>query len=301
MPNIIVEKPLATTVEDGEEIIKAVEQNGARLFVNYANRFAPMDMATRYVVQNGLIGRPVYGEVRLDDNISVPTALWGDRSKEWASQSSTAHFLLTHVLDLIRWYFHPAEVEKVYAISQREVLKFTPDLYDAFLFLDNGMKIRVKAEWTKHIEGLVEFYLCFDGEDGTVIYNKLPGYGVQRGWRTNIGRELPQEELAAHQAALFDRGIKVQTIKKPQMYGREAMPPTALESCDWGFYNQNLVAGKAIDSVGCMVQGILEGTDEPSNWKGYGGLPNGEDGLKATKIVCAIEKSAETGREAKIS
>ena len=47
--------------------MKAVGKSGSRLFVNYANRFVPMDMATRYVVQNGLIGRPVYGEVRLDE------------------------------------------------------------------------------------------------------------------------------------------------------------------------------------------------------------------------------------------
>ena len=298
IPNIIVEKPLATTVEDAEEMIRAVEKSGARLFVNYANRFVPMDMATRYVIQNGLIGRPVYGEVRLDDNISVPTALWGDRSREWAGKSSTAHFLLTHVLDLILWYFQPVTVERVFAISQREVLKFTPDLYDVFLFFDTGMKIRIKAEWIKHMEGLVEFYMCFDGEDGTIIYNKLPGYGVQRGWRTNIGSQLSANVLETHQAELFDKGIKVQIMKRPVMQGREAMPPTALESCDWEFYNRNLVGGRTIDSIGCMVQGILEDTDEPSIWKGFGGLPNGQDGLKATKIVCAIEKSAETGTEA---
>lgn len=300
IPNILVEKPLATTVADAEAIMDAAEKNGTRIFVNYANRFTPMDMATRYVIQNGLIGSPVYGEARLDDNISVPTALWGERSKEWAAQSSTAQFLLTHVVDLLRFYFQPAEVEYVYAISQRQVLGFTPDLYDVFLFFDSGMKIRVKAEWIKHIEGLVEFYLCFGGTGGTVIYNKLPGFGVQRGWRTNVGSDLPPEALAGHQKKLLDQGVKIKIIARPPLEGREAMPPAALESAEWGFYNPDLVSIKARDSVGCVVQGILEGTDEPSTWRDFGGLPTGRDGLAATKIVCAIEKSAEDAREVKV-
>ena len=40
----------------------------------------------------GLLGPVVYGEARLDDNITVPTGLWGQRSRACAAGSSTAHF-----------------------------------------------------------------------------------------------------------------------------------------------------------------------------------------------------------------
>ena len=106
VPNIIQEKPLATTVEDAGAIYEAVERRRARLFVNYANRGAAQDIATHYVIQQGLLGPVVYGEARLDDNITVPTGLWGQRSRACAAGSSTAHFLLSHVVDLLRWYFN---------------------------------------------------------------------------------------------------------------------------------------------------------------------------------------------------
>jgi len=85
VPCVFQEKPLATTLPDAEAICEAVERHGARLFVNYANRAAPLDMATRYVMQRGLLGPVVYGESRLDDNISVPTKMWGGRSRDWAA------------------------------------------------------------------------------------------------------------------------------------------------------------------------------------------------------------------------
>ncbi|MBC8457471.1 MAG: Gfo/Idh/MocA family oxidoreductase, partial [Deltaproteobacteria bacterium] len=172
---ILSEKPLATTVADAEEMMESADKAGVRVYVNFANRFSSMCIATRYVVQEGLIGRPIYGEIRLDDNISVPTRMWGNRTVDWTSGSSSAHFLLSHVSDLLRWYLEPAEVEAVYAISQREVLKYTPDLYDAFLYWNNGVKTRVKAEWIKHIDKLVEFYICLGGEAGGIVHNKVPG------------------------------------------------------------------------------------------------------------------------------
>ena len=83
-PLIIQEKPLATELTEAEQIYEAVERSKTRLFINYANRAMPYDVATYVVLQNGLIGAPVYAESRLDDNISVPTALWGKRSREFA-------------------------------------------------------------------------------------------------------------------------------------------------------------------------------------------------------------------------
>ena len=160
VPNVIQEKPMATSVKDALAICEAAEKRRAKLFVNFANRGSAYDIATRYVIQQGLLGEVVYGEAWLDDNIIVPRGLWGERSRDWAAGSSTAHFLLSHVVDLLRWYFSPAEVQEVYAISQATVLGYTPDLYDAFLTFDSGLRVRVKAEWIKHIDELVEFYLA---------------------------------------------------------------------------------------------------------------------------------------------
>ncbi len=214
VPNLVVEKPFATNMADADAMYEAAERKGASLFVMFANRSRPLDIATRYVARQGLVGRMVYGEVRLDDNIAVPTMMWGTRTKEWAGSSTVAHFLLSHVIDLLRWSFHPAEVKEVHAISSREVLGYTPDVFDAFLTFDSGLKLWVKSEWIKHIESLVEFYICLSDSEGTIVYNKIPGFGVEAGWRANLSARVGAEELMAHQRSLIERGIDVSALVK---------------------------------------------------------------------------------------
>jgi predicted dehydrogenase len=294
VPTIIQEKPMATTAVEAVDMLEAAERAGARIFVNFSNRGSSLDRATYYVIRQGLLGEVVYGEVHLDDNISVPTRMWGGRTREWAAGSSTAHFLLSHVVDFLRWVLAPAEVIEVYAISQQKVLGYTPDLYDAFLTFDNGSKFRVKAEWIKHIDGLVEFALSFSGSEGSLIYIKRPTFGEVEGWRANVSDELTPEQLQAHQDSLLQRGINVRALlHRPS--------PTAGElkagggKLKGGFeafappQNWWRVARGFIDAV-------LEDTLTPSSWADYGPLPSGIDGLRQTQVVSAIVESAEKGK-----
>jgi len=293
VPTIIQEKPMATTVEDAEVMLEAAERVGARIFVNFSNRGSPLDRATYYVIRQGLLGEIVYGDINLDDNIVVPTRMWGPRSKIWAAGSSPAHFLLSHVVDYLRWVLG-AEVTEVYAITQRRVLGYTPDLYDALLNFDNGARFRIKAEWIKHIDGLVEFSLSFSGSEGTLTHIKRPGFGEVAGWRANVSDHMTPKDLLAHQEHLLKEGINVRALlHRPDptagalkagggelKYGLEAL--TLPE--DWW-----RVARGFIDSV-------LEDTLTPSSWASYGPLPTGIDGLRQTQVVCAIVDSAQHGR-----
>jgi predicted dehydrogenase len=295
VPNVILEKPLATTWEDALAIYEATEKHKARLFVNFANRAAALDIASHYVIQEGLLGPVVYGEARLDDNIVVPTGLWGERSRAWAAGSSTAHFLLSHVVDLLRWYFGPAEVREVYAITQSQVLGYTPDLYDAFLAFDTGLKVRVKAEWIKHIDELVEFYMCFSGRDGTLIYNKRGGFSTEPGWRANLAETVTPEQLLAHQNALLARDVKVAALlHRPE-------PTTGQLSAGGGKLQpslefRGLAAGGLMALVGHCVNAILEDSLTPESWRGNGPLPTHVDGLRQTQVVTAILRSAQTNQ-----
>lgn len=294
VPVVIQEKPMATTVEDAEAMLEAAEEAGSWIFVNYANRGAALDRASYYVIREGLLGDVVYGEIHLDDNISVPRQLWGDRSKDWASGSSTAYFLLSHVVDLLHWIMAPSEVTEVYAISQQQVLGYTPDLYDAFLTFDNGAKFRVKAEWIKHIDGLVEFALDFSGSEGSLRYIKYPGFGEVEGWRANLSGGVTAEALLKHQEALAAQDVEVRAqiqrgkaaaaaVAAAEIGPRVSLEADALPKDEW-----RLVRG--------FVDAVLEDTLTPSSWTGYGPLPTGIDGLQQTRVVSAIVQSAEEDR-----
>lgn len=299
VPNVIQEKPLATSMVDAEAIYAVVERTNARLFLNFANRGSTLDIATRYTIQNGLLGRVVYGEVRLDDNISVPTQMWGERTHEWASGSSTAHFLLSHVVDLLRWYFAPAEVTEVYAISQQEVLGYTPDLYDAFLTFNSGVKVRVKAEWIRYMDELVEFYMSFSGDEGTLIYNKRPGFGAQEGWRANLSHSLDTAALLEHRNALLRQGANLAArIHQPtpttgQLSAGGDQLALALERLGPSH-------GGVLALNGAFIDSILEGTLEPECWQGRGPLPNHLDGLRQAQVVMAIIESSRRGEPVRV-
>jgi predicted dehydrogenase len=298
VPAVILEKPMATAVREAEEMLRAVEQSGTRLYINYANRGSALDRATHYVVRQGLLGDLVYGDIHLDDSIVVPTAMWGNRSREWTAGSSTAHFLLSHVVDFLRWIAAPAEVTEVYGITQKKVLGFTPDLYDAFLSFDNGMKFRVKAEWIRHIDGLVEFAFSFSGSEGSLKYIKRPGHGEAKTWRANVSRRVTRRRLLKHTEKLAELGIPVELKEREisrEVAGfeggkafRGALERTAAVTDDWRV-------------VRAILDGIEGNSPSPPSWSAYGNLPTGYDGLRQTRIVCAIEESAELGRPVNVA
>ena len=292
VPTIIQEKPMATTVDDARRMLDAAEKAGARIFINYANRGSAMDRATYYVIQQGLLGDVVYGEAHLDDHIVVPTQLWGDRTREWAAGSSTAHFLLSHVVDFLRWVMAPAEVGEVYAIAQQKVLGYTPDLYDAFLTFDNGAKFRIKAEWIKHIDGLVEFSLAFSGDEGYLSYIKIPGFGEVDGWRANLSEKVSPEALLGHRVRLAAQGIPVRAL----VHNPEPLPGMgAVSGAKVGL--EAFAAPKdGWRVVHGFVDAVLEATLTPASWADYGPLPTGIDGLKQTQVVEAIVRSAAEDR-----
>jgi predicted dehydrogenase len=294
VPNVIQEKPMATTVADAEEMLEAAERAGARLLINYANRGSAFDRATYQAIRQGLLGEIVYGDIHLDDNISVPTVMWGDRTREWVSGSSTAQFLLSHVVDFLRWILAPAEVSEVFAISQQKVLGYTPDLYDAFLTFDSGAKFRVKAEWIKHIDGLVEFALSFSGSEGSLSYIKRPSFGEVEGWRVNVSERVTPEGLLALQDQMAQEGIFARALlHRPN--------PTAGQlKAGGGELKLGLEAFTLPQDWWRVARGfvdaVLEDTLTPSSWTGYGPLPTGVDGLRQTQIVSAVVASAESGQ-----
>ena len=286
VPNIITEKPLSTTRNDARRMRDAVQKTDSRLYILFPNRFNPLDRATRYAIQNGLIGDPVYGDVRLDDNICVPTTMWGNRSKAWAGGSSTAHFLFSHVVDLLRWYFHPADIAEVYAISQQRVLKYTPDLYDAYLTFDTGLIVRIKAEWIRRMDALVEFELGFSGKQGTLYYRKHPAFRARQGLRIDIDN-VKSTELTKHQEALARQNIKGKVISDPS-----ARTPRVLE-----FYAEENPTMPEF-GLGHYFQVIRNGWKGPE-LEGFGPLPDLEDAMRQVEIVSAIVTSAQRRRAVK--
>lgn len=115
--HLLVEKPLATTVEDARAIDDAARRNGVLLMVDFHNRVNPPMVSARDAIRRGDIGRPAYVYARLSNTTLVPTDML-----KWSSHSSALWFLASHMIDVVRWMLDD-EVRRVYAVSRDGVLK----------------------------------------------------------------------------------------------------------------------------------------------------------------------------------
>ena len=55
--NCLIEKPIATNIEDAKEIIKEAETNNVKLAIGHIERFNPAVMKLKEIIENGILGK----------------------------------------------------------------------------------------------------------------------------------------------------------------------------------------------------------------------------------------------------
>ncbi len=288
--HILLQKPFATTLADAEEMAAAIEAAGARCFVTYGTRQNSASAAGKFIMEKGLIGAPLFASMRNVDNISVPREMWVDRPDNWASASSSVPFLYAHRIDRLRWYYGPAEVKTVTAVSRSEVLGYSTDFYESILTWTNDLVTRVHTGWVDFGSLLVYCDNIFHGTRGMINHNETGAF--QRsgpGWQVMFDEHIELSELKAAQDELLERGIGTRLFwEKPNTNGIPKTVP-GLE-----------LIPKAQDTplTHYMIDAVLEDTDLPTSWKKFVGdspLPNYLDGLEQTRVCCTVETSAREG------
>lgn len=143
--HLLIEKPLATRLEDCQRIVTAAGESGARHMVDFHNRWSPIFVRAKRGIDQGDLGDVKMIYLRLNDRISVPTELL-----PWAGQSTVLWFVGTHMIDTIRW-LTGQEVVRVYAVKRDGVLSSrgidTPDFYQSTLELSGGTVAVLENCW----------------------------------------------------------------------------------------------------------------------------------------------------------
>lgn len=181
--HVLIEKPLATSVEDCEKILAA--RGKQKLMVDFHNRWNPPFVSAKDSIIKGELGKPMIMYIRLNDTIFVPTHML-----KWASKSEVIWFVGSHVIDLTRWMFDD-EVCKVYAVSRSEVLKAkgvdTPDFYQAILEFKNGGVATIENCWIlpDSLPTIIDFKCEIIGSEGAVYmdissHNAMKKYTAEK-------------------------------------------------------------------------------------------------------------------------
>jgi predicted dehydrogenase len=135
--NVFLEKPLATSLAEAQQLAAAAAASGRIAIVDFQNRWNPAFMGIKESVSKGEIGAPVMGYARLSDSITVAES-W----LAWAGKSGPEWFLFPHTIDIVRWIIEQEPVS-VYALGKRGILSGRGiDCWDA-------------------IQALVQFESCF--------------------------------------------------------------------------------------------------------------------------------------------
>ena len=108
--HVILEKPIARTLEDAAEILKAFSGEGPRLFVGHVVRFFPEYVAIKGKVEAGDLG--TVGVVRTSRRSPFLMG-WNDWYADWRASGGVLLDLVIHDFDFLRWTL--GEVERVYA------------------------------------------------------------------------------------------------------------------------------------------------------------------------------------------
>ena len=145
VPNILCEKPIATTVEAAQAMISACEQAGSKLQIAFPVRFAPPVQKLKAVLDEGTLGRLI--SAKCTNHGKMPGGWFIDREK---AGGGAVMDHTVHVIDVLRWALD-TEVTEVYAEVGHGLLHET-DIDDAGMLsfrLENGVYGTLDTSWSR--------------------------------------------------------------------------------------------------------------------------------------------------------
>ena len=140
--HVILEKPIARTIEDAGEILDAFSGGGPRLFVGHVVRFFPEYVGIKDKIAAGELG--TIGVVRTSRRSPFLRG-WNDWYADWRVSGGVLVDLLIHDFDFLRWTL--GNIERVYArgVQGREYNRL--DYALVTLRFESGAIAHVEGHW----------------------------------------------------------------------------------------------------------------------------------------------------------
>ena len=202
--HIVVEKPMALTLDDADAMIHACDKAGVKLFVVKQNRFNVPVVKVRQALEAGRFGKLVLGTVRVR---------WCRRQDyydqdpwrgTWALDGGVLTNQASHHVDLLEWMM--GEVDSVFAMSATALANIeAEDTAVVTVRFKNGALGVIEATTAARPTDL-EGSLSILGEGGTV---EVGGFAVNKMKVWKFGKPEPDDET------VMDR----YSVNPPNVYG----------------------------------------------------------------------------------
>lgn len=202
--HIVVEKPMALTLDDADAMIRACDENSCRLFVVKQNRFNVPVVKLREAMDEKRFGKLVLGTIRVRwsrDQNYYDQAWWRGR---WDMDGGVLTNQASHHVDLLEYMM--GDIESVFAKSTTALVDIeAEDTAIVTLKFKNGALGIIEATTAvrpKDLEGSISIL----GETGTV---EIGGFAVNKMLHWNF----------THKKEGDDEVMEKYSVNPPNVYG----------------------------------------------------------------------------------
>jgi predicted dehydrogenase len=172
--HVLCEKPIANTLQDADEMIRASEKTGKKLGIIFQNRYSDAPSKMKNVISSGKLGKLLGAWSNLNWH-RPPSYYECDWKGKYATEGGGVLIdQAIHSLDLVRWLVG-SEVAWVHGHTDNRVLKSVEveDVANAVMEFENGCRYSLHA--CNYYISNSPIEIRIDGENGYVhlIGNKV--------------------------------------------------------------------------------------------------------------------------------
>ena len=166
--NLIIEKPMAMSIEDANKIIDLAEEKNVKVSACHQNRFNVAIQKLRKAVESGRFGKLSHGSIHViwtrDDNYYLQAPWRGT----WEQDGGALMNQCIHGIDLLRWMMGD-EIEEIYGATRQQFHDYleAEDVGMAVIKFKNGAIGTIEGTTNVFPKNLEETLYIF-GENGTV-------------------------------------------------------------------------------------------------------------------------------------
>lgn len=166
--HVIIEKPMAMSINDANEIIRQSEEKKVTVCACHQNRFNIAVQETRRALESGRFGRLSHGSIHVRWNRNRDYYTQAPWRGTWAQDGGALMNQCIHGIDLLRWMFG-GEIEEVYGQTRQQFHSYleAEDVGMAVVKFKNGAIATIEGTTNVYPKNLEETLYIF-GEKGTV-------------------------------------------------------------------------------------------------------------------------------------
>lgn len=166
--HVIIEKPMAMSIEDADRIIKLSEEKGVKVSACHQNRFNVAIQEMRKALEAGRFGKLSHGSIHVRWNRNQNYYTQAPWRGTWAQDGGALMNQCIHGIDLLRWMMGN-EIEEVYGATRQQFHDYleAEDLGMAVVKFKNGAVATIEGTTNVYPQNLEETLYLF-GENGTV-------------------------------------------------------------------------------------------------------------------------------------